>query len=318
MDANRLVVLAAVADEGGVGPAARALGHTPSAVSQQLSRLEREVGLALVDRSGPRASLTEAGLLLAEHGRRIDQVLARAAGAVDGWSGQAAGRVVLGVPAGGIDVVLGVVLPELALCQPEVEPVIVEVTDDEGLALLRAGRLDVLMLADDRDTAFDLPPRTVATTVVEDQYRVVTPGEGQPRSPAELDAAAWISGPSGSANGRAFARFVGEHGITPARTHIAARPSTLRAMLAAGLGAAVLPQFAAVRTPGVAVCGFAVPGSFVLRMVRRQGPVPAVEAVVSAVRAAVLRGAEDYADSGVAPREPRVRRLRDPSEAAPW
>jgi DNA-binding transcriptional LysR family regulator len=88
-------------------------------------------------------------------------------------------------------------------------------------------------------------------------------------------------------------------------------------MLAAGLGAAVLPQFTAVRTPGVVVCEFDVPGSFVLRMVRRQGrpgPVPAVEAAVAAVRAAVLHAAEDYADSGTAPRDPVVTRLRDPSE----
>lgn len=358
VDPRRLVVLAAVADEGGVGPAARALGHTPSAVSQQLSRLEREAGVPLVDRSGPHASLTEAGHLLAEHGRRVDRVLADAAGALGAWTGAAAGRVVLGVPPSAIAAVVGSALPELAERYPEVEPVVVEVDAAEGVAPLRSGRVDALLLGDDRDTATVLPPRTVATVLVEDEYRVVVPAgwtsatgldhrrpitgpaaaarldrrqpitdpaaavgpDHQPGTPdpvADLDHQPWIVGPVESAHGRAFARFISAHGLTPARTHVAAQPWTTRAMLAAGLGAAVLPQFTAVRTPGVVVCEFDVPGSFVLRMVRRQGrpgPVPAVEAAVAAVRAAVLHAAEDYADSGTAPRDPVVTRLRDPSE----
>ncbi|WP_405691616.1 LysR family transcriptional regulator [Streptomyces sp. NBC_00057] len=54
-----------MAKSGGLAPAARVLGHTRSAVSQQLAILEREVGLPLVDRSGTRMELTAAGRLLA-------------------------------------------------------------------------------------------------------------------------------------------------------------------------------------------------------------------------------------------------------------
>lgn len=52
LDPRRLIVLGEVARLGGVQAAAQALRVTPSAVSQQLARLEREVGLALTVRVG--------------------------------------------------------------------------------------------------------------------------------------------------------------------------------------------------------------------------------------------------------------------------
>ncbi|MFF7887696.1 LysR family transcriptional regulator [Streptomyces sp. NPDC007896] len=77
MDLNprRLLVLSAIAQSGGLTPAVRVLGHTRSAVSEQLASLEREVGLPLVDRSGTRLELTAAGRLLAATGERISKEL---------------------------------------------------------------------------------------------------------------------------------------------------------------------------------------------------------------------------------------------------
>src|SRR2546423_15216224 len=47
------------------------MGFTPSALSQQLARLEREVGCALLERRATGAALTEAGLLLVRHGEAV-------------------------------------------------------------------------------------------------------------------------------------------------------------------------------------------------------------------------------------------------------
>ena len=49
LDVKRLQVLLAIVEEGSVTSAATALGYTPSAVSQQLLRLEREAGQPLLD-----------------------------------------------------------------------------------------------------------------------------------------------------------------------------------------------------------------------------------------------------------------------------
>jgi LysR family transcriptional regulator, transcriptional activator for aaeXAB operon len=58
-----MAILAAVVEQGSIRGAARALGLTPSAVSQQLSRLEREVGVSLLQRTTRSLALTEAGAL---------------------------------------------------------------------------------------------------------------------------------------------------------------------------------------------------------------------------------------------------------------
>lgn len=58
---RRMAMLASVVENGSIRGAARALELTPSAVSQQLSRLEREAGVTLLSRTTRRLALTEAG-----------------------------------------------------------------------------------------------------------------------------------------------------------------------------------------------------------------------------------------------------------------
>lgn len=69
-------VFAAVADEGSVSAAARRLGASASAVSQQLSNLEDTLGAALIDRTARPASLTPAGTMFR---RRAEAILSEAA-----------------------------------------------------------------------------------------------------------------------------------------------------------------------------------------------------------------------------------------------
>src|SRR3989442_3763587 len=73
LELRHLIALKAVSDEGSFGRAAKSLGYTQSAVSQQIAALERIVGEKLIDRpGGPRpVSLTEAGELLLRHANAI-------------------------------------------------------------------------------------------------------------------------------------------------------------------------------------------------------------------------------------------------------
>ncbi|HSE56145.1 MAG TPA: LysR family transcriptional regulator, partial [Nocardioidaceae bacterium] len=65
LDVKRLQVLLAIVEEGSVTAAAGALGYTPSAISQQILRLEREAGQPLLERHARGMQPTEAGLVLA-------------------------------------------------------------------------------------------------------------------------------------------------------------------------------------------------------------------------------------------------------------
>src|SRR5690242_20102050 len=73
LDVKRLRVLRELAERGTIAATAEALSFTPSAISQQLSALERETGVELLAREGRRLTLTEPGRRLVA---RTDEVLA--------------------------------------------------------------------------------------------------------------------------------------------------------------------------------------------------------------------------------------------------
>ena len=78
LDVEKLVVLRAVAAHGSIAAAGREIGYTRSAVSQQLSALERAVGVALLIRGGNSVTVTPAGRrLLAAARTRKDAFLSQ-------------------------------------------------------------------------------------------------------------------------------------------------------------------------------------------------------------------------------------------------
>jgi DNA-binding transcriptional LysR family regulator len=96
LDVRRMLVLAEVARHGSLTGAANALSYTPSAVSQQVSRLEAEVGQPLVTRHARGVALTEAGRTLVEHARRIDRQLRSAQRSLGDLAGLRSGTLRLG------------------------------------------------------------------------------------------------------------------------------------------------------------------------------------------------------------------------------
>ncbi|MEV4731986.1 LysR family transcriptional regulator [Saccharopolyspora sp. NPDC049426] len=75
LDVRRMQVLRAVVTSGSVSAAASNLGFTPSAISQQLSTLEKEAGTPLLEKVGRGLRPTPAGTLLAERAGQISEVL---------------------------------------------------------------------------------------------------------------------------------------------------------------------------------------------------------------------------------------------------
>ncbi len=71
LDLRRLQILREFSVRGTIAATAHALGYTPSAISQQLTTLERETGVALLDRSARGAELTDAGRLLVLHAEEL-------------------------------------------------------------------------------------------------------------------------------------------------------------------------------------------------------------------------------------------------------
>lgn len=83
LDVTRLRVFRAVVHAGTVQAAAANLGYSPSAVSQHITALQRETGLALFEKSGRGIAPTPAGLALAEGSEEVMAALGRLGGLVD-------------------------------------------------------------------------------------------------------------------------------------------------------------------------------------------------------------------------------------------
>src|SRR3954451_12791542 len=96
VDLRRLRALRAVADHGTLAAAADALHLTPSAVSQQLSALEREVGHALLEPAGRSVRLTPAAHVLLGHADALFAQLEKLEGDLAAQDASARGEVRLG------------------------------------------------------------------------------------------------------------------------------------------------------------------------------------------------------------------------------
>ncbi|MBC9823207.1 LysR family transcriptional regulator [Terrabacter sp. MAHUQ-38] len=121
--------LVAVESYGSVGAAAAALDYTPSAVSQQIKRLETQTGVQLLERQGRGVLLTEAGRTLSESARDLLSHMERLESRVHGVSGETVGTVRLatfatayrGIVVGAIGR-LRATAPDVVLRPDEIDP----------------------------------------------------------------------------------------------------------------------------------------------------------------------------------------------------
>ncbi|WP_328997767.1 LysR family transcriptional regulator [Kribbella sp. NBC_00709] len=309
LDPRRLRVLRAVALRGGMAGAAQLLHLTPSAISQQLAQLEREVGQPLIDRSRRTASLTPAGELLAVRAERIEQELAEARRELTELSGRLSGPVTIAAFSSAVCNLVVPALLELSTTHPDLEPEVVELEGVPALSELRTGGVDLVIAEYDAGgvEAVDALSGLSAVPVADDEYRVVTPSawSPQPGSIKDLAARPWVASPPDTASGRALDRIATQYGFTARRAHTCLEFPTILALVAAGFGAAIAPKLAltgaspeAIAMPSVPVAGHR--RITVLRRHLPAGPEPLTQAVVEALRAVAL-------DLGLTP-VPRTRR----------
>ncbi len=179
IDLNAVVSLRAVATEGSVAAAAATLGYTPSAVSQQVKRLERETGVTLLERVGRGVVLTEAGTrlvvdttpILAELDR-VGADLQRSTAAQDS---PVTGEVRL---AAFSTVVRGLVTPmlaDLSTKHPNLRLRLRESEPWETIALVASGQRDLGIVHRWGGVALEMPDNLVSTPLFTDVADVILP-----------------------------------------------------------------------------------------------------------------------------------------------
>ena len=142
-DLRPLLAFAAVLEHGSMHTAAQALGMTPSAVSQHISRLEKLHGVKLLHRSTRRLAPTDAGSALAAHCRRLLATVQDARLTLANLKTDIAGDVRLAVPTGMADApALQQALRRIRHEHPALRP---SLYLDEALADLRDGSIDIAL-----------------------------------------------------------------------------------------------------------------------------------------------------------------------------
>lgn len=163
LDLRHLTALRAIADEGSFKSAARVLGYTPSAISQQIAGLERVIGVQVIAREHGRQAvgLTEAGRILLRHLSAIEARLSAAKSEIDAFARGTVGALRVGAYESVGARLLPLLIGRFRDLFPDVTVEVDEALSD--LDLLRSLERGVLDLA---FTLVPLPPGPFQSRVV--------------------------------------------------------------------------------------------------------------------------------------------------------
>lgn len=251
IDVGALRALRSVAALGTLARAADELGFTASAVSQQIKRLERQVGVAVLAPAGRGVVLTPAGQALVDSAPEVFQALERCA--------EAAQSVAEGAPRGTLRVVAfstairGLITPtmsRLAARCPDLRLYISEQDPEQALHSVDAGTADLAVVHDADGLPAPAPANLVQRHVHTDTGDVVMAGThplarlDEPLTSADLAGHIWVTSPPGTLCHLWFRRLFADAPGDPDVRHLVDDFATQVALAASGEVIALIPRLA--------------------------------------------------------------------------
>lgn len=258
IDLAAVDALIAIARTGTVHAAADELQFSPSAVSQQIKRLERDLGARMLERSGRGVILTAAGRRLVDEGvvlRR--QVEALRAGLHDA-SARPTGTVRVGTFS---TAMRGLVPPALRAARdayPDLRLVVAEVEPWDAVDQVAAGALDIALVHQWEGVGLTLPPAVRTETLLRDVADVLVPAgdplAGRPQVSAEdVRERTWACTPDGTICYEWFCHmYRGERGA-PRIDYRCGEFASQIELVAAGLAVALVPRLGRGALPDAVV-----------------------------------------------------------------
>ena len=250
---QHLRTLQVVCRTGSFAVAARELGYTSSAVSQQIAALERESGLVLFERPAHGVRPTAVAYRLVELSRPVLASLEELDHQVHRLATGAIGRIRLGsFPTASVRIVPAV-LASVAAEHPGAEVSLVEEEPDDLVERLVDGRLDVALLYEYGLCPRQWPAGVVTRPLLREDLLLLQPRNG-PR-PAPLDRLGghrWIASREGTDGALSLARLCAAAGFAPAIAYRSNDYDVVRELVAATGGVAVVPALGHAPDPRVA------------------------------------------------------------------
>ncbi len=246
-DIKKLRILRTLGELGTVTATAEALHMTPSAVSQQLTGLAKQLGVTLLQAHGRRVRLTDAAHLVLRHADAVFAQLERADAELLGYLRGEAGEVQVGAFSTAIPALVVPAVERLRRTHAGLVVRVREAEAAEAYELLSEGSVDLaLSLAAHAPTPRD--PKFARFSLLADPLDVALPA-GHPLAAepglrlADLAGEPWIFGRSGPWS-QITTTVCENAGFVPEQAHAAADWAAILAMVAAGMGVALVPRMA--------------------------------------------------------------------------
>jgi DNA-binding transcriptional LysR family regulator len=223
------------------------LNVTTSAVSQQLAKLEAETGQVLLERHGRGVRLTAAASTLVSRTHRVLSLLEEAEAELDADETAVAGPVTIAAFATAARGLAPQVIasrrrqyPQLAITFHEQEP-------HESIPKLVRRDVDLIIINDWENAPLALPEGVTKAPLFDDVADIALPpghrlAKAKRMKLSDLAGEEWIAWPSGSICHDFLIHTLRKHGTEPRISHTAGEYATQLALVAAGLGACVLPR----------------------------------------------------------------------------
>ncbi|MGK5631705.1 LysR family transcriptional regulator [Streptomyces sp. URMC 123] len=254
LDLSRLRALHAVSVHGSVGAAAVALGYTPSAVSQQIAKLERETRTTLLERQGRGVALTDAARHLADTAERLLAIVEEAETTLEERRGQPTGRLRVAAFASAARGLMPGVLARLARLHPTLDVRMTEIDPHLSVDLVARGVVDLAVTHDWDIAPLPLPDGVERAVIGDDLSDVLVPANhplaGRERlHRSDLADCRWICQPPGTVCHDWLVRTLRATGREPVLAHQVAEFQTQVALVGAGLGVALVPRLGRIALP---------------------------------------------------------------------
>src|SRR5215831_209795 len=257
LDLHRLRLLREFAGRGTIAATAAALGYTASAVSQQLTALEREARTALLDRAARSVELTDAGRRLAVHAEIILAQVEAAEADLSAQEVQPSGRVCVTAFASAAAAFAPALVRGLRR-YPRLTLLLQQAAPGEGLRRVRSGEADVALVD---DWSSGLPSLDSAMLrcypLVRDPAVLIVPrghALADTTVPVDLrrlrETSRWMAAPAGEPSRQAVDRLLETAGGAPAVPWEFEGLGTIVSLVARGVGVAIVPRLALATREG--------------------------------------------------------------------
>lgn len=251
LEVRRLRLLRELSSRGTIAEVSEALHLSPSSISQQLSQLEREVGVPLLRKSGRRLELTPAAEVLVEHTERILSQLEEAESAAVGVAGEASGTLRIAVFQSAAVAFMPRLLSQLAIAHPRLRVTMSQREPEEGLRETAAHEFDLVIAEQYPNHAAPRYPSLDRVPLTTDALRLAVPASGDSwsgvHSITEVSGLPWVMEPPGAASRHWAEQLCRQAGFEPDVRFETDDLEAHIALIESGSAIAVVPDLMLVR-----------------------------------------------------------------------